>query len=156
LARFEVVKTVLRSTQANDAVIVGDVRHRSHGSRGRVGLHAGSLRAGLYVDDLAAISLARLEVVKTKVSCIRATDAIMLADVCRGSRGRAGPHGGSLHATVVLGVVRRGSIGRVGLHVGSLGAAIILGLVRRGSEETLGYTLAASIPASSLSLVPQE
>jgi hypothetical protein len=73
LARFEVVNTVLRSTQANDAVIVGDVRRRSHGSRGRVELHAGSLRAGLYVDGLAAISLAWLEVVKTKVSCTRAT-----------------------------------------------------------------------------------
>jgi hypothetical protein len=39
----------------------------------------------LYIGGLAAISLAWFEVVKTEVRCTRATNTIMLGDVCRGS-----------------------------------------------------------------------
>jgi hypothetical protein len=148
LARFEVVKTELRSTQANDAVImVGDARHGSHGSQGRVGLHAGSLRARLYIGGLAAISLARFEVVKTEVSCTRATEAIMLGDVRRRSRERAGPHGGSLHTAVVVVMFsagRRGSRGDIGLHTGSLHADVVF--IVFGAA---GVKMAASAPPSS-------
>jgi hypothetical protein len=45
-----------------------------------------SVGTRLYVGGLAAISLARLEVVKTEVSCTRATNAVILGDVRRGSR----------------------------------------------------------------------
>jgi hypothetical protein len=101
----------------------------------------------LYVGGLTAIYLARFKVVTTEVSRTRATDAIMLSDVHRESQGRAGPHGGSLHAAVAVvmfSVVRRGNRGNAGLHAGSLRAEVVV--IVFGA---VGVKMVASTPTST-------
>jgi hypothetical protein len=101
----------------------------------------------LCVGGVTAIYLARFKVVKTKVSRTRASDAIMLGDVRRGSRGRAGPHGGSLHAAVAVvmfSVIRLESTGDAGLRAGSLRADVVV--IVFGAA---GVKMAASTPPST-------